>query len=99
VPSGTFIFWNYNQGMFWLSSETRYYWERNENNFSWSYLNNQQHIILFHEIEIISKKGAEVSIHAESWNLPDLMVLTLLGWFLILHMVEERQASRRSLLV
>ncbi len=99
LPSGTFIFWNYTQGMLWVSNETRYYWERSNNNFTWSYLNNQQYIVRFHDIEIVSKKGAEVSIPAESWNLPDLMVLTLLGWFLILHMVEERQASLRSVQV
>lgn len=95
LPFGTFIFWNYTQGMFCLSNETRYYWEQSQNIFAWSYLNNQQNIVLFHEIEIPSRKGAEVSIPSDSWNLPDLLVLTLFGWFLILHMIEERQESRK----
>jgi hypothetical protein len=96
LPIGTFIFWNYNQGMLWLTNESRYYWVRNNHDCLWSYLNSQQDILLFHEIEIASKKGAEVSIPAESWDLPDLMVLTLLGGFLMMHMVEVRQANPGS---
>jgi hypothetical protein len=87
-PYATFVFWNFNQGMLWLTNNSRFLWERYEKEYSWSFLHNSESILHFREIEFSSKKGAEVFIPEKSWNLSELVILTLLGWFLILTMSQ-----------
>ena len=88
IPYATFNFWSHDWGFLWMSNELTFAWERQEQDYSWIEIDHGEKMIIFRESELPSKNCAHVLIEPNAWDCPELVLITLLGWYLILVMRE-----------